>query len=155
MLYFKKLITLFFVLLSASISTAYAANLNTPIGYWKTIDDVTGKPKSILRIWETPKHTLQAEVMRIYPSPGKDQNELCTACQGENHNKRIVGMIILWGMTQDHDEWNSGRILDPKTGNIYRCTLKVIDNGTKLNVHGYIGISLLGRTQTWLRVAKA
>ncbi len=154
MINFKKLIRLISIIsLVFFTSTIYAANLNTPVGYWKTIDDVTGKPKSILKITETAQHTLQAQVMRIYPSPGKDQNELCEACEGANHNKRIVGMFIMWGVKQDGDNWDGGRILDPKTGNIYRCSLKLTNNGSELEAHGYIGISLIGRTQTWIRVS--
>ena len=136
----------------AFMATGYAANLNTPIGYWKTIDDVTGKPKSIIQIYESSDHSLNGKVLRIYPQPGKDQNELCDACKGAKHNQRIVGMVILEGMQQDGDKWSGGHILDPKNGKTYRCTMKVVGNGTRLDVHGYIGISLLGRTQTWLRV---
>jgi uncharacterized protein (DUF2147 family) len=154
--YPNKLIKLFSVLLLGFVSSViYAADTNSPVGYWKTIDDVTGNPKSIVKIYETPNHTLQGQVMRIFPSPGKDQNEVCTACEGINHNKRIVGMNILWGMVFDGEKWNSGRILDPKTGNIYRCTLRVTDGGKNMDVHGYIGLSFIGRTQTWIRITKA
>jgi len=138
----------------ALISTVNAANLNSPIGYWKTIDDVTGKPKSIIQIYETSSHTLNGKVMHIFPSPGKDQNEVCDACKGEKHNQRIDGMVILEGMKQDSNKWSGGEILDPKNGKTYSCTLKTVDNGSKLEVHGYIGVSLLGRTQTWVRVQK-
>lgn len=141
-----------FIISVIFISSVSAANLDSPIGYWKTIDDVTGKPKSIIQIYETSNHTLNGKVMRIYPSPGKDQNELCDACKGEKHNQRIVGMVILEGMKQDGKKWSGGEIMDPKNGKTYRCTLKTVANGTRLQVHGYIGISLLGRTQTWLRV---
>ncbi len=132
---------------------AYAAN--SPLGYWKTIDDVTGQPKSILKIWQS-SNGLSGQVIKIYPSPGKDQNELCTACKGARHNQRIVGMVILQGLKQNANnpsEWTNGEILDPHNGKTYHCNLQVIDNGQKLNVRGYIGVPLFGRSQTWLRVA--
>lgn len=153
MINFKKLISIFITFAWLIMSPlVHASDLNSPIGFWKTIDDVTGKPKSILKIVEMPDRTLQAQVMKIYPSPGKDEHELCTACQGANHNKPIVGMVILWGMTQQDDHWGGGRILDPKNGKIYKCNLKVMNGGREMDVHGYIGISLIGRSQTWLRV---
>jgi len=132
------------------------SSTNSPVGYWKTIDDVTGKPKSILKIWQTSNGILYGQVVKIFPRPGYNQNELCTACRGERHNQRIVGMVILQGLKQSSEnpsEWSGGEVLDPLNGKTYRCFIQVIDNGQKLNVRGYIGISLFGRTQTWLRVA--
>lgn len=133
---------------------ALAASALTPVGSWKTIDDVTGQPKAIIHIWETPNGVLYGRILRIFPSHGKDQNELCTACQGAKHNQRMVGMVILNGLTQDQEnmsKWSGGEILDPKNGKTYHCTIEVVDGGRKLNVRGYVGVSLFGRTQTWLR----
>lgn len=130
-------------------------NTISPIGYWKTIDDVTGKPKAIVQISEKKDKTLVGQILKIYPDPGVDENEICTACSGNKHNKRIVGMTILEGLTQNKDqanEWNGGKILDPKNGKEYHCLVQAVDQGQKLNVRGYIGIALFGRSQTWLRV---
>ena len=63
-------------------------------------------------------------------------------------------MAILWGLAEDHEEWNGGYILDPKNGKTYKCEMKLEDGGKKLTVRGYIGFSLLGRSQTWIRVAE-
>src|SRR5438094_7377152 len=111
------------------LSPGYALDMNSPVGYWKTIDDVTGKPKSILEIVETANHTLNGRVLKIYPSPAKDENEVCEACKGQRHNQRIVGMVVLEGMKQSGTQWSGGQILDPKNGKSYRCTLKLIENG--------------------------
>ncbi len=136
------------------LSHAYALDADTPVGYWKTIDDVSGKPKSIIEIYKTSANTLDGRVLKIFPSPGKDENEVCDACKGQKHNQRIVGMVVLEGIKQKGMIWQDGQILDPKSGKTYRCTLKPTANGTKLNVHGYIGLPILGRTQTWLRIDK-
>jgi uncharacterized protein (DUF2147 family) len=136
----------------------FAMATNSPLGYWKTIDDVTGKPKAIVQIWETPNHLLYGRILKIYPRPGYDQNELCSACEGAKHNQRIVGMVILTDLKQnqkDSNKWSSGQILDPKNGKTYHCNLEVIDGGMRLKVRGYIGVSLFGRTQTWLRAENA
>lgn len=130
----------------------YAANIS-PLGYWKTIDDVTGKPKSILHIYQSG-NALYGRIVKIYPRPGYDENEVCSACRGSRHNQRIVGMVIMEGMRQTANnpaEWSNGHILDPLSGKTYSCTITVINGGRDLNVRGYIGFSLFGRTQTWIR----
>lgn len=138
------------------LSLVHAATANSPVGYWKTIDDVTGKPKSILQITQASNGALYGRIMKIFPSPGKDENQVCEACSGTRKNQRIVGMVILEGLKQNASntaEWSGGSILDPKNGKTYRCKLTVIDSGSKLNVRGYIGTPLFGRTQTWLKVS--
>ena len=61
-------------------------------------------------------------------------------------------MEILWGMKKKKDdEWKGGEILDPKNGKTYSCRLRLKDDGKKLEVRGYIGFSLFGRSQMWLR----
>lgn len=130
---------------------------DSPIGLWKTIDDVTGKPKAIVEIWETPDKSLFGRILKIFPRPGHDQNEICTACEGERHNKRIVGMIIMENLKRSKEnarEWANGIILDPKNGKEYNCMIRLTQNGQKLDTRGYIGLPLFGRTQTWLRVDK-
>ena len=137
------------------LQTVYADNANSPIGYWKTIDDVTGKPKSILQISLANKNMLMGTVVKIFPRPGYDENEVCSACTGSRHNKRIVGMVIMENLKQSSsnpNEWKGGKILDPLNGKTYHCYIQVIENGQKLNVRGYIGLPLFGRSQTWLRV---
>lgn len=143
---------LWFLLLS--ISFAHADDINSPIGYWQTIDDVSHQPKSILHIYAV-NGALNGEVVKIYPRPGQDQNAVCAACTGSKHNQRVVGMIILEGLKQDSknaSEWSGGYILDPHNGKTYNCTLQIAKNNQTLNVRGYLGFSLFGRTQTWVRV---
>lgn len=136
-------------------SFVYAANPvpQTPIGYWKTVDDVTGKPKSIIHIWKTDNNALMGKVIKLFAANDTEPTKLCTACKGEKHNKPIVGMVILSGLKSGEPfQWNKGQILDPENGKTYKCSLRVADNGKKLNVHGYIGIPVLGRSQTWERI---
>ena len=147
----NKFISRVAVLSAFFLTTAFAAP-ETPIGYWKTIDDVTGKPKSVVQIWETSDNTLMGKVIRIFPSPGKTEGELCTACKGENLNQPIVGMVILSGLQRQEEHWKSGKILDPENGKTYNCSLRVANSGNQLDVRGYIGLPLLGRSQVWQRV---
>ena len=134
--------------------SAFAADLNSPVGYWRTIDDKSGQVKSIVQIYKTSSQTLGGRVIKIFPPPGEDQTKVCDACKGSKHNQRIVGMVFLEGARQNGDVWDNCRILDPDNGKTYSCTLKLINNGRNLQVRGFIGIQLLGRTQTWTRANK-
>ena len=121
-----------------------------PVGKWKTIDDVTGKATSIVVIWEHDGKFF-GRIEQLIPQPGDEPNPLCTKCHDANKDKPVKGMTIIWDLTRQGSEWKGGRIMDPDSGTIYRCKLTLIDNGAKLDVRGFIGISLLGRTQTWVR----
>jgi uncharacterized protein (DUF2147 family) len=129
---------------------ALGANSTSPVGRWQTVDDVTGKPRAIVRIAENGG-VLSGTVEKAFLRPGEKPNPVCDKCTGERYNQPTIGMVILWGMTRDGAEYSGGRILDPDNGKIYRCTLNVSDDGQKLNVRGYIGFSLFGRTQVWHR----
>jgi uncharacterized protein (DUF2147 family) len=121
----------------------------TPVGRWTTIDDDTGKPTSVVRIWEEDGK-LKGKVESVVLKPGEDPNPRCTKCDGERKDQPIVGMVILWDLAQDGKKWSGGHILDPDNGSTYKCTLEPAEGGEKLKVRGYIGFSLLGRTQVWV-----
>lgn len=125
---------------------------HSPIGYWKTIDDITGKPKSIVHIWKADNEMLMGKVIKIFPKKGDHINKLCTSCEGEKHNKPIIGMVILSGLRTQDAHWTKGMILDPENGKTYSCSMRLGDKGKRLNVYGYSGLHLLGRHQTWERV---
>jgi|SRR6516162_2690035 uncharacterized protein (DUF2147 family) len=123
---------------------------STPVGRWKTIDDVTGKVNSIVVIWEE-NGTLDGEIEKLVDPKPRDPNPRCLRCDGEMKDKPLIGLRILWNLRKDADQWSGGKILDPDTGKVYRCDIALEDGGKKLRVHGFIGFSLLGRTQYWLR----
>ncbi|HET8765112.1 MAG TPA: DUF2147 domain-containing protein [Rhodanobacter sp.] len=131
-----------------------AAN-DTPAGTWKTIDDATHQAKSIVEISEHDGE-YQAKIVKLLNrSPADIQRDgevaLCHACDGARKDKPIEGMVIMWGVRQDGDAWDGGKILDPKNGKTYKVKLSMLDGGRKLDVHGYIGFALLGRSQVWER----
>lgn len=137
----------------AVVAMAHGSGVNTtPIGYWKTIDDETGRAKSIIQIWKADDQGLMGKVVKIFPKEGNSQDKICSECKGQMHNQPIVGMVIMSGLKAKQNQWADGKILDPENGKSYSCSLKLGDNGKKLDVHGYIGIPLLGRSQTWERV---
>ena len=123
---------------------------NSPVGLWKTVDDVTGKVKSIVTIWEE-SGKLYGRVQKLVNPDPQDTNPRCNDCTGDQKGKPVIGLRILWDLQRDGDGWSGGTILDPANGKTYRCRLALEEGGTKLKVRGFIGISLLGRTQHWLR----
>lgn len=149
----KKMIRFITTCVMALVTQAtFAMDANTAVGYWKTIDDVSGKTKAIIRIWEENRQ-LYGQITQTYLEPG--DHELCVACQDERHNQPILGMVILTSLKPSKNSmkaWSDGEILDPKSGKIYHCNVQVSNNGQALNVRGYVGMPLFGRTQTWVRV---
>jgi len=123
-----------------------------PAGLWRTIDDESGKEKSLVRIVESGG-VYTAKVEKI-TDPAK-ASEVCEKCSDERKGQPIVGMTIMRSVKQDAEDkglWDGGDILDPKNGKVYKVRLKPIEEGKKLEVRGYIGAPLFGRTQTWIRV---
>jgi uncharacterized protein (DUF2147 family) len=138
----------FFVLLLGALFTAQASE--SPVGLWRTIDDKTGKEKSLIRIVET-NGELHATIEKLFREPHEEPNPNCDKCPGERKNKPVIGMTIMTGLKKAGSEFDGGEILDPANGKIYRCKMWTAEGGKKLNVRGFIGVSLLGRTQVWIR----
>ncbi|KLD78510.1 DUF2147 domain-containing protein [Xanthomonas hyacinthi] len=136
--------------LSVAALVAQAAD-TSPVGRWQTIDDDTGKPKSIVQIEQAGNGTLSGKVIEILQS-NKGANPLCAKCDGAQKGKPIKGMTILWGLKPDGSAvWSGGSVLDPAKGKTYKAKVTLSDGGKKLQLRGYIGIEALGRTQTWIR----
>lgn len=145
----KTLTTLVSALL-LSLTTQFAlAESMSAEGQWRTIDDESGEAKSIVRVWNDGGE-LKGQIVELLDPT--EPNPTCTECKGMRKDKPIEGMTFLWGLEQDDDEWVDGKILDPANGKEYSAKVKVIDDGAKLEVRGYLGFSLIGRTQVWERV---
>ncbi|MFA7444608.1 MAG: DUF2147 domain-containing protein [Flavobacteriaceae bacterium] len=136
------------ILLMMLVSGTFMMQAQSVTGKWKTIDDETGEAKSIVEIYEKDGK-IYGKVVEIL-NPAK-RNAKCKDCKGADKDKPILGLVILKGLSKDGNEWSGGQILDPNKGKTYKCI--VAPNGKdKLDVRGYVGISLIGRTQTWHRV---
>ncbi|HWZ30438.1 MAG TPA: DUF2147 domain-containing protein [Bryobacteraceae bacterium] len=132
----------------ASILAAQAPARTTPVGRWKTVSDVNGKATSIISIWEENGKLYGRIEKLLNPNP-RDPNPRCTACAGELKDQPVVGLRFMWDLHKDGSQWSGGRILDPDSGKAYRCLMALEDAGKKLKVRGFIGVSMLGRTQYW------
>lgn len=137
--------------LAAAFTAPFArADDASPAGLWKNIDDATGKPRALIRITES-NGTLQGKIEKVFPAPNESQNPKCEKCEGANKDAPIVGLVILSGLKKDGEEYAGGQILDPDNGKTYSSKVRLTDAGKKLSVRGYLGVPMLGRSQTWLR----
>lgn len=135
-------------LLACLFMSVFAVNAQSVMGKWKTFDDETGDAKSIVHITERDGK-IYGKVVEILNPAKKDAK--CMNCSGADKDKPVLGLEILKGLSKDGGEYNGGKILDPSKGKLYKCTVS-LDGKDKLKVRGYVGFSLLGRTQTWTRV---
>ncbi len=138
-------------LLVLTLLISIGANAQDIFGKWKTIDDNTGKPRSIVEIYKKGDKAY-GKVIKLFREPGEDPDPICDECSGARKNQKVIGMEIITDMKYDADdnEYDGGEILDPENGKIYECKLWVEDG--KLKVRGYL--YFLYRTQTWLPVTE-
>lgn len=122
----------------------------SPIGLWKNVDDVSGKPRALIRVTES-NGVLKGKIEKAFPASHEDPNPRCGKCEGANKNAPVVGLEVLSGLTKEGEEYVGGQILDPDNGKVYSSKVRLTDNGKKLSVRGYIGVPMLGRSQTWVR----
>ena len=138
------MISLYLFLINLSIALFQPASVE---GLWITQDDETGKEKSeVLLYIEDGK--LYGKIIRLLLP--EDQGKLCEKCKGEDKNKPIAGLVIVKDLSMEEDVWEDGTIMDPKSGKVYDCYLS-LEAPDVLKVRGFLGFSLLGRTQTWKR----
>ena len=141
----KKSIVFSLVVFFAMI---FNAQSQTVLGKWKTIDDETGQAKSIVEVYEK-SGKIYGKVVEILRAEHK--KDVCSKCVGADKNKPILGMIIINGLEKDDSEYNGGTVLDPENGKKYKCYI-TLESPDKLKLRGYIGLSIMGRTQYWTRV---
>jgi uncharacterized protein (DUF2147 family) len=129
-------------------SLAYGSQAQSILGKWKTIDDETGDPKSIVDIYEKDGK-VYGKIVQLYRKPGEDPDPVCDKCptNDERFSKKVIGMEIIRDMKKSGKEYTDGTVLKPDEGKIYKC--KIWLEGDELKVRGYWGF--LYRTQTWLR----
>lgn len=123
----------------------------TPAGLWKTIDDDGKTEKSLVRISEAGG-VFSAKVEKVFDPARQDAK--CDKCSDERKDQPVLGMTIIRNVKANADDktlWDGGEILDPNNGKTYKVRIKPVDGGKKLEVRGYVGAPLLGRTQTWLK----
>ena len=130
---------------------APAFDPSSAVGLWEQVDEKTGKPESWFKITER-NGVYQGNIVKMFFKPGEDENFVCAKCEGDEKGKPVLGLALIKGMQRNGLDYENGTIMDPRDGAVYRALMKLIDDGQKLEVRGYLGIALFGRTQTWNRL---
>lgn len=129
------------------VITSLSVNAQSIVGKWKTIDDTTKAAKSIVEFVEKDGVYSARVLSLINP---KVEDPKCDNCKGAQKGKPIRGLVIITGLVKNGNEYTGGKIVDPESGKEYKCTVK-LNGADKIDVRGFVGVSLLGRTQTWVR----
>jgi len=121
----------------------------TPVGLWQTVSDADGKPQGEVRVTESGG--VVSAVLEKALVTSTEPN--CDKCTDDRKGKPKVGLQIIRDArkTEGKDVWEGGEILDPNNGKVYRAKAKLVDAGRKLDLRGYVGVPMMGRTQTWIR----
>lgn len=140
--------------LALSASHAFATENASVFGYWKHIDEDTGKPLSIFKLWEQDGR-LVGKIVKVFPKGDEAPQTVCSECSGKQHNKPVVGLVFLWGFERDGGnahKWVDGTVLNPANGKTYNCEVELSDDGKALKVFGYVRMLFkVGGTSVWQR----
>ena len=121
------------------------------VGLWEQVDESSGKAESWFRIVER-NGVYEGKIVKIFFKPGEDENWVCDKCEGAERGQPVLGLTLIKGMRRNGDTYEDGTIMDPRDGSVYRALMRLSPDGRKLEVRGYLGISLFGRSQTWNRL---
>jgi uncharacterized protein (DUF2147 family) len=145
-----RTITLSFSLLFMVLLSDVLYAQDSALGDWYTVDDDTGEVKSMVTLSLAEDGTMVGVITKVLHNTRV--HNLCDKCEGDKKDKPVEGMQFIWGMQRTDDgEWEDGQLLDPESGTVYNGNFTVNDNPDELDVRGYVGFSLFGRSQTWQR----
>jgi uncharacterized protein (DUF2147 family) len=142
------------LLFAAFVGVVFSGNVlaNDLSGTWKTIDDKTGSAKAILEMRQESNGTYTAKIIKVTLRPGYTPRETCVNCPAPYTDKPILGLDILTGLkSSGENQFVNAKVLDPLNGKIYSGKAKLSPNGKRLTLRGYVGVSALGRSQTWIK----
>jgi uncharacterized protein (DUF2147 family) len=138
------------IMLGAAGASLRAAEPSA-VGLWEQVDEKSGKPESWFKITER-NGAYEGNIVKIFFKPGEDENWVCDKCEGAERGKPVLGLALIKGMQRNGSSYENGTIMDPRDGAVYRALMKLSPDGQKLEVRGYLGISLFGRSQVWNRL---
>jgi len=138
------------VSVGASVISVRAAEPSA-VGLWEQVDEKSGKPESWFRIAEK-NGVYEGTLVKIFPKPGDDSDFRCDKCEGDEKGKPVLGLALIKGMQRKGLDYEDGTIMDPRDGTVYRALMQLSPDGKQLEVRGYLGIAMLGRSQMWNRL---
>lgn len=121
-------------------------------GVWQQIDDQTGSARALIQISKNREGNYDGTIIKLTPRDGYTPKQTCNNCPSPYTNQPILGLNVLTNLKQqDRQNYENGQILDPLSGKVYAAKVRVNSAGNRLTLKGYIGVSALGRSQTWLK----
>jgi len=143
-----------FLLLIIVVLTIFGANNSfaaekSIVGKWQTFNE-EGQQTSVVQIWKEGDE-FRGKIIKLMNTAKPPKDVVCAACEGDFKDKKLLGMTTLWGLKQDGDEWENGKILVPKQGKVFNCDASLSPDGQQLNLRVYKGSPILGKTRTWVR----
>ena len=146
--------SIFTALVFSVISSLSYANDDPLVGKWKTIDDRTGYSRADVEIKKKPDGTYEGIIVETRNIPGTDKMVICSNCPGQLKDKPFLGLPFIWGFKNDPDNplaYVQGKVLDPIGGKIYKGKARLNASGKRLTIRGYVGVSIIGRSVTWIK----
>ena len=147
----QKLVVVGAIIALGAASVPLRAAEPTAVGLWEQVDEKSGKPESWFKITER-NGAYEGNIVKIFFKPGEDEHWVCDKCEGTERGKPVLGLALIKGMQRNGNSYENGTIMDPRDGAVYRALMKLSPDGQKLEVRGYLGISLFGRSQVWNRL---
>ncbi len=147
----SRLVLVGAILIIAAATSPVSAAEPTAAGLWEQVDENSGQPESWFKI-EERNGIYEGKIVKIFFKPGEDPNWVCDQCQGADKGRPVQGLTLIRGMQRNGNSYENGTIMDPRDGKVYRALMRLTPDGQKLEVRGYLGISLFGRSQVWNRL---
>ncbi|MDR1338891.1 MAG: DUF2147 domain-containing protein [Prevotellaceae bacterium] len=139
------------ILMAMALLFAYCldAQVSAILGEWKTVDDKSGKVRSLVRIYkDTADGLYYGKIEKLY----EHADAVCEKCEDENKNKPILGMIIIKEMKVSGKTLKGGTVLDPENGKKYHGTISIDEKSGKLVLRGSLDKKgWFGRNQYWIK----
>jgi Uncharacterized protein conserved in bacteria (DUF2147)/Trypsin-like peptidase domain len=135
-----------------SFASSARAGDSSAVGLWQQVDENTGRTESWYLFVERPGGFYQGSIVKLFFKPGEDENWVCSKCEGTERNAPVLGLTLIKGMQRNGSSYENGTITDPRDGTVYRASMKLSPDGQNLEVRGYLGIAVFGRSQIWHRL---
>jgi uncharacterized protein (DUF2147 family) len=148
---FPKLVIVGAAVLVGAATLPLRAADQSAVGLWEQVDEKSGKPESWFRIAEK-NGIYEGTIVKMFLKPGEDPNWTCDKCEGDERGKPVLGLALIKGMHRNGNLYESGTIMDPRDGSVYKAKMTLSEDGKTLEVRGFLGFSLLGRSQYWNRL---